>query len=450
MARCCAKVGSIVVSLLLAKGYFLMNRQKLTEARIEKLRPKEKRYLVPDPETPGLYVRVAPTGAKTFTIVGRNPAGKQVWREVAGSMVGDPLHNVRTKAREGIRRLRGGFVPFLPPPKADTFEAVAANYLALHVEPHGLRSRPEIERCLNKYVLPLWRALEFEEIRRSDVTRLLDDVVKDHGARQADYVLAIVRGIMSWQASRLDDYVSPIVRRMARTKPAERKRERILDDAELRAMWPQRTGTFGAMVKLLLLTGQRREKVASMRWSDISIDGVWAIPTEAREKGNARDVGLPEMALEIIRAQPCMICNEYVFAGRGTGFFNGYSKAKLLLDKRVNITPWVLHDLRRTARSLMSRAGVRPDIAERVLGHIIKGVEGVYDRHAYSDEKRDALARLAKLVERYLTRPLTISWRLKAEDMIRLRRTKSLPGDRGGGGNGIAARLFCAVYKQGP
>jgi integrase len=383
-----------------------MNRQKLTDARIEKLRPKEKRYLVPDPETPGLYVRVAPTGAKTFTIVGRDPAGKQVWREVAGAMVGDPLDDVRGKAREGIRRLRSGLVPFPPPPpKADTFGTVAANYLALHVEHHGLRSRPEIERCLSKYVLPLWRGLEFEEIRRSDVTRLLDGVVKDHGPRQADYVLAIVRGIMNWQASRLDDYVSPIVRRMARTNPAERKRERILDDVEIRALWPRLTGTFGAMVKLLLLTGQRREKVASMRWADISIDGVWTIPAEAREKGNARDLALPEMALDIIRAQPRVLGNQYVFAGRGTGFFNGYSKAKGLLDKRVDIAPWVLHDLRRTSRSLMSRAGVRPDIAERVLGHIIKGVEGVYDRHAYSDEKQDALARLAKLVGRILDPP---------------------------------------------
>ena len=93
-----------------------MPHQRLTLARIEKLRPKEKRYLEPDPETPGLYVRVAPTGAKTFTFVGRDPAGKQVWREVAGAIVGDPLDDVRAKAREGIRRLRSGLDPFPPPP----------------------------------------------------------------------------------------------------------------------------------------------------------------------------------------------------------------------------------------------------------------------------------------------------------------------------------------------
>ena len=89
----------------------------------------------------------------------------------------------------------------------------------------------------------------------------------------------------------------------------------------------------------------------------------------------------------------------------GKGILWDWVSAKGLLDKRVDIAPWVLHDLRRTARSLMSRAGVRPDIAERVLGHVITGVEGVYDRHQYVDEKRDALARLAKLVERILDPP---------------------------------------------
>lgn len=206
-----------------------MAMQRLTQARIERLRPQEKRYLVPDPEAPGLYVRVTPAGHKSFTIVGRDPAGKQLWREVAGATVGDPLDDVRVKAREGIRRLKTGQEPFPPPaPKAETFGTVAASYMELHVEGKGrdgvpLRSQPEIERCLNKYVLPLWKDRDFEDIRRSDVTRLLDGIVKENGPRQADYVLAIVRGLMNWQASRLDDYVSPIVRRMARTKPAERK-----------------------------------------------------------------------------------------------------------------------------------------------------------------------------------------------------------------------------------
>ncbi len=95
-----------------------------------------------------------------------------------------------------------------------------------------------------------------------------------------------------------------------------------------------------------------------------------------------------------------------MFAGRGVSHFSGYSKAKKALDAKLvdvgHADLWELHDLRRTARSLISRAGVRPDIAERVLGHAIKGVEGVYDRHSYKEEKADALQRLAALVDSIL------------------------------------------------
>jgi integrase len=93
-------------------------------------------------------------------------------------------------------------------------------------------------------------------------------------------------------------------------------------------------------------------------------------------------------------------------AGRGGGHFNGFSEGKKVFDAKVKIPHWTVHDLRRTARSLMSRAGVRPDIAERALGHAIKGVEGTYDRHSYRDEKADALKRLADLVEKILYPPV--------------------------------------------
>jgi integrase len=112
------------------------------------------------------------------------------------------------------------------------------------------------------------------------------------------------------------------------------------------------------------------------------------------------------MALEIIRAQPRFASNPYVFAGRGDGHFNGFSPCKQTLNAKVKIAPWKFHDLRRTARSLMSRAGVRPDIAERVMGHAIAGVEGIYDRHSYLDEKADALKRLADLIEKIINPPI--------------------------------------------
>jgi integrase len=137
-----------------------------------------------------------------------------------------------------------------------------------------------------------------------------------------------------------------------------------------------------------------------MRWSDISINGEWTIPAEPREKDTAGSLVLPEPALTVIRAQPRLAGNPYIFAGRGGGPYRGFSQAKAAFDAKLPDVPaWVIHDLRRSARSLMSRAGVRPDIAERVLGHAIAGIEGVYDRHSYRDEKADALRRLAALID---------------------------------------------------
>ena len=168
-------------------------------------------------------------------------------------------------------------------------------------------------------------------------------------------------------------------------------------------MWEAANGgSFGALLKLLLLTGQRRDKVAAMRWQDIR-NGVWTIPTAKRGKGNGGSLELPPLALAIIDSQPRFASSPYECARR-TRQRHGYrlQQPKKALDATVTLPAWDLHDLRRTARSLMARAGVRPDVAERVLGHKIGGVEGVYNRHEYQQEKAHALNALAGLIETIL------------------------------------------------
>jgi integrase len=381
-----------------------MARKSLTAVGISKLRPKAARYAVPDPQLTGHYIRVTPAGAKSFVTVARDPNGKQVWTTLGSTDVLD-IDDAREQARETIRRVKAGLPAFEPP--EETFRVVAENYLKRHVEANGLRSRSEIERLLNRHILPAWGDREFTAIRRSDVAALLDKVQDGSGARSADYVLAVVSGIANWYSSRHDSYISPIARRMRRSDPKSRKRARILDDDEIRAVWKaaDEAGVFGAIVKTLLLTAQRREKVITMRWADISLDGEWRIPAEEREKTAGGILVLPDAVTEILKQQPHMGDNPHVFAGRGDGHFNGFSKAKVAFDAKTKIAPWVLHDLRRTAKSLMARAGVRPDISERVLGHVIPGVEGVYDRHTYRAEKADALKRLAALVETIVNPP---------------------------------------------
>jgi integrase len=311
---------------------------------------------------------------------------------------------------------------------AGTFRDVAEQWLKSHVDKSGLRSRGEIVRQLETYVYSYrpWAGKPFFDIRRREVNELLDEVedrVKGPGgASMADGVLATLRAIMNWYATRDDNYTSPIVRGMRRDKrpAAERARKRILADDEIRAMWKaaDHGGPFGAIVKLLLLTAQRRDKVASMKRGDIEGD-VWTIATEKREKGNAGALRLPPVALDIIAAQDEVVGNPYLFPGNERKrqhpksdrskppHFNAWSKSKPKFDKALpaDMPRWTIHDLRRTARSLMSRAGVSSEHAERVLGHVIGGVEGVYDRHSYMDEKAGALEKLAQLIDRIINPP---------------------------------------------
>ncbi len=385
----------------------MARRKTLTDNMVARLKPGPKRQTIPDPLMRGHYVRVTPTGAKSYVAVARDPDGRQVWATI-GSTNLFTIDDAREKARDAIKRIKAGLPAFEPPPaKPDSFKAVAENYVERHVKANRLRSQAEIERILDRYIYPIWKDREFDSIRRSDVTGLLDRVQDANGPRQADYVLAVVRGLMNWYATRSDDYVSPITRGMRRTDPKTRKRARILDDDEIRAVWTaaKGNGTFGAIIRLALLTAQRREKIASLRWEDVTVDGIWDIPSEEREKGSGGTLVLPDAAIDIIRTQKRIGQNPYVFAGRTMGHFSGWSPCKRSFDSKVRIDPWVIHDLRRTARSLMARAGVRPDIAERVMGHAIEGVEGVYDRHSYRAEKADALAKLAGLVALILDPP---------------------------------------------
>jgi len=169
---------------------------------------------------------------------------------------------------------------------------------------------------------------------------------------------------------------------MRRSDPKARARSRILNDDEIRTIWKaaEENGVFGAFVRMSLLTGQRAGKIQCMKWEHIE-NGVWHIPAEAREKGNAGDLVLPDMALDILKNVPRFASGDYVFTYNGTTPLTDSNKWRFAA--KVDIAPWVIHDLRRTARSLMARAGVRPDVAERVLGHVIRGVEGIYDRHSY-------------------------------------------------------------------
>ncbi|WP_234679821.1 tyrosine-type recombinase/integrase [Bradyrhizobium monzae] len=285
------------------------------------------------------------------------------------------------------------------------FEAVVEKYIERRAV--KLRSKREIERTLNKYVIPEWKGRKVASIACGDGKELHEKIAEAHGPRQADAVIANVRAVLKWVEDFESYYVCPVRAHRSDNDGMERDgRERALGADEIRLVWcaASQLGSFGAFVKLLLLTAQRREKVARMKWSEIN-DNLWTIPKELREKANAGILKLPRLALDIIDAQPHIAGNPFVFAGRLDGKpINGFSKPKLELDALLpdDFEHWTLHDLRRTARSVMTDLGISERIAEQVLGHKIKGVERIYNRSQYIEQKGTALLALANYVSQVI------------------------------------------------
>ena len=209
-------------------------RKTLTDRSIAALKPRAARYAFADPELRGLYVRISPSGAKSFATVTRDPNDKQVWTTL-GPTNRMTIEAARDLARDVLQRVRAG-LPAVEP-MAETFGAIVANWRKRHVERNGLRSQSEINRLLDRHVLPVWGEREFTAIKRSDITALLDKIEDNHGARQADYVLNIVRSVMNWFSARNDGYNPPVVRGMRRQSPHAQARARALSDDEIRAIW---------------------------------------------------------------------------------------------------------------------------------------------------------------------------------------------------------------------
>jgi integrase len=189
----------------------------------------------------------------------------------------------------------------------------------------------------------------------------------------------------------------------------EVRRDHVILDAELGAIWRACPGTdHGRVVKLLLLTAQRRDEVANMRWSELDLAmGLWTVPGERTKNGLVHEVPLSELAMQILTEAPRRNGRELVF-GDGAGGFSGWSRSKARLDARVGsavLRPWRLHDLRRTAATGMANLGVQPHVVEAVLNHVSghkAGVAGIYNRAQYKDEKRDALQRWSYHVESWI------------------------------------------------
>jgi integrase len=294
-----------------------------------------------------------------------------------------------------------------------TFGEVSAEWFAAQIKGKALRER-EVERCLDKYVnhqfyevtkknpnptkTPRWRDLPFTSIERSTIIELLDIVERDHGAAMATAVLTTVKACINWKADRIKASVGYVRPGMTGLKRGSGKKRRALDTGaksgnnEIKKIWdacddPRVNASYGVMVKVALLTGQRLDRYLSMKWADITSTGVWCDKQGEREKNFAEMIPLPPLVRELIDALPRT--GEYVFKAR--------------LDQVSGVTGWQFHSLRHSASTLMRNRelGIDNVVAEKVLGHRVgTAIEALYVHHDFTDDIGDALQKLADHIDR--------------------------------------------------
>jgi integrase len=380
-------------------------RAKLTPQLIAgaKADPRTDRTIIWDATLPSFGLQVTTRGAKSFVVQYR--ARKRSRRLSIKATLS--LSEARKEAKAILGSVAKGHDPLSERRSAEaaatnTLQSVCESYFAR--EGKKLRTVKGRQAALARLVYPKLGRQQIEDIRRSDVVRLLDHIEDTSGVAMADQTLAYLRRVLTWHAARSDDFLSPIVRGMARTKPSELARDRVLNDDEIRNIWAaagKMNNAHAPLIRFILLTATRKHEAAHMRRDEIDGD-IWTIP--ARRYKGKRDhvVPLSRAAQKIIAALPIIGDGKLVFTHDGEHYIGGFSQFKEKLDKASGVTGWRLHDLRRTARSLMSRAGVNGDVAERCLGHAVAGVRGTYDRYQYLDEKRRAFEALAQQIERIL------------------------------------------------
>jgi integrase len=397
-----------------------MPQVKLTQAFVEKaqaLPGAGDRTIYWDTALPGFGLMVTNASHKSYVVQYRaNGASRRMTIKGGLSL---------TDAKKQAKALQGdvskGHDPLGEERKAKVAQAnslrsVAEEYLKR--EGKKLRTIEERRAEFRRYIYPRFAARPIDTIKRSEIVRLLDKVEDGHGPGAAQKALVALSRLLNWYANRSDDFRSPIVRGMARINPKERARDRVLSDDELRTVWgaAEASGNvYGHLLRFILLTATRRREASNMNRRELSSNGIeWTIPAGRYKTKLDHLVPLSKLAQALLAQVPVTGTKGWVFTTDGNVPISGFSKFKKAFDGRVlaelqkddpNSKPlprWTTHDLRRTARTLMARAGVPPDHAERALGHVIGGVQGVYNKHEYRDEKRAAFEALASQIERIL------------------------------------------------
>ena len=372
---------------------------RLSKSVVEGLAPGAKDTVYWDATLPGFGVKVTPKGKKVFIALYRvGGAGSRLRKYTIGPFGRVTLHGARAEAQKIFAARLEGRDPAAE--KKDGRRRLAADQVEDLIDAFdqqrlaGNRSRGEIRRLLDRVIATSWRGRSIHSISRQDVVALIGDLQRRGTPYAANKATKVLKGFLRWCVGRGVIDRSPADGIALPCK--ETTRDRTLDDRELAAVILAARaigGAYGAIVEVLALTGQRREEVARMAWSEIDLAArVWRLPGARTKNGKAHVVHLSDPALALLCSLPHL--GPYVFTFGGDRPFQNFSEMKPRLDELSGVVAWRLHDLRRTIVSGMAALGVAPHVADRILNHVggtINGVAAVYQRHEFLAERKLAL-----------------------------------------------------------
>jgi integrase len=417
---------------------FAMPIKKLTDLAVERVKPPahgRDEYF--DAAFSSLALRVTASGHKSWSLFYRT--GGRLCRFTLGKFPALKPASARREASRILEQVAQGVDPqverkaqrYVRPPEQETTAATVQAYLDRHAKKNTAASTyAETKRVLEGDDFKSWQKRPMASITRRDVMDVIDTIAL-RGEVQANRTLAKLRTFFNWAAEKDRIKKSPVEGMRPPTK--EVARDRSLSNDEIRwfcsacdaAGWP-----FGPLAKLLLLTAQRRDEVASMEWVEIDFkEALWSIPAAKAKNRNGHLVPLSDAAIAVLRSLP-RTGEGLIFTTTGKTPVSGFSRAKGRLDREmvkarraslnlpqddagyrraigildkkalpVEIPPWIIHDLRRTAATSMAGIKVAPHVVDKVLNHAggeIRGVAAVYNRFEYLDERRDALEAWAR------------------------------------------------------
>lgn len=379
--------------------------QLLTEASVSKLKPNPlKRLEIHDQVVSGLRLRISPSGKKSWSLMykvageaidGKRGANR---RFTIGQYPLIDLKSARQKANDAKELADNGIDPIEHKRQEvlglneRRFDKVLDRFIALHAKPNT-KNWQDTDRLLKTVAVQAWGSKDISDIDRASVHALIDRTSEERGVAYARELRKHLSILFNWSADRGLCPYSPMAG-MKRVDLKYKSRERVLSLDELRKIWDaaEKIGyPFGPIIKLLILSGQRRSEIASMQRDWFEIKNL-EIPASEYKTGKPHLVPLTEAMTSIIEELPIWNGGTYVFSTtNGRSPSSGFSKIKRKIDDISEVSNWTFHDIRRSVATHMAKEGVIQEHIERVLGHTITGVAGTYNRYSYLDEKRRAL-----------------------------------------------------------